>query len=79
MAIYTDGIHLISCSSEEELHLFARRGGIKRVWFHASKNKPHYDLLREDVKAAVLEAGAIQVSSREIVLLLKKRPPRTGW
>jgi hypothetical protein len=43
MAIYTDGQHVVSNTSLEELHTWARGNGIKRCHFHRSR-WPHYDL-----------------------------------
>jgi len=43
--IITDGIHVVSTESLEELHEWAERHGIHRKWFHgARKGHPHYDL-----------------------------------
>lgn len=58
--------HLVSDTSLEELHLFAKSLGLRREWFH-EKSIPHYDLTGEVYNLA-LERGAQLVSSREIVL-----------
>jgi hypothetical protein len=57
--------HLISDHSYEELHHFAVRIGIPRRGFE----RDHYDVIAERYTVA-LSAGALPVSSREIVALL---------
>lgn len=43
--IITDGIHVTSTESLEELHTWAKQNGIKRHWFHGyRKGHPHYDI-----------------------------------
>ena len=58
--------HLISDSSYEELHAFADSLGIPRRAFE----RDHYDVIEERFDSAV-RAGALVVSSREIVALLQ--------
>jgi hypothetical protein len=57
---------MVSDSSLEELHEFARELGLRREWFQM-KSIPHYDLTGEIYDLA-MKRGAILVSSREIVL-----------
>lgn len=57
--------HLVSDTSYEELHAFARALGIPPRAFE----RDHYDVLAERFDAAVA-AGATVVSSREIVARL---------
>ncbi|GAA2112174.1 DUF4031 domain-containing protein [Microlunatus panaciterrae] len=57
--------HMISDVSYEELHEFAEMLEIPRRAFE----RDHYDVIEERHPPAV-EAGAVLVSSREIVLLL---------
>lgn len=42
--IYTDGIHIISDTSINELHNFAKLMKFKKSWFQNNKKHPHYDL-----------------------------------
>ncbi len=58
--------HLISDSSYEELHAFADSLGLPRRAFE----RDHYDVIEERFDSAV-RAGALVVSSREIVALLQ--------
>jgi hypothetical protein len=65
--IYTDGVHIVSDSSIQELHEFADKTGINRRWFHPSIRHPHYDVLSGTVLDKVVKNGAVMVSSRELV------------
>jgi hypothetical protein len=58
--------HLISDHSFEELHEFARRVGLPERGFH----RDHYDVPSEH-HAEMLLAGALEVSTREIVVRLR--------
>lgn len=85
--IYTDGLHLISSENTKELHVFAARAGINSCWFHnpKDKNHPHYDLAQKladkyipdprKLKIA-LDAGAIKVTDRELVIIYQERNKR---
>ncbi|MHC3469157.1 DUF4031 domain-containing protein [Streptomyces sp. 7R007] len=75
--------HLISDVSHEELRLFADGLGIPRRAFE----RDHYDIPAHRY-AEVVRAGAVEVSSREVVRLLNRAglrrrkgrsvPPRQG-
>jgi Protein of unknown function (DUF4031) len=54
--------HLVSDVSVAELHAFAERAGIPRRGF----DRDHYDV-PEERRADVIAAGALPVSSRELV------------
>lgn len=56
--------HLTTDSGVEELHVFARRIGMKRAWFQPHALANHYDLTpgRRD---AALKAGAVFVPAKE--------------
>ncbi len=59
---------MASTESEAELHEFAARIGLKREWYQAPpRHRSHYDLSRTARERAVLN-GAVEVSSRELVL-----------
>jgi hypothetical protein len=57
--------HLVSDTSYDELHRFAERLGVPRRAFE----RDHYDLPSHRDADAV-RAGAVEVSSREVVRLL---------
>ena len=69
--------HLVSDQSYDELHAFAERLGVPRRAFE----RDHYDLPAHRYGDAVA-AGAVEVSSREVVRLqtasgLRRRKGRT--
>ncbi|MCJ7527469.1 MAG: DUF4031 domain-containing protein [Methyloceanibacter sp.] len=60
MPILTDGLHLVSNSSLDELHEFAASIGLKRCWYR----RGHYDLFGNKLSVAVAH-GAKTVHPRE--------------
>lgn len=54
----------------EELHSFAESIGVKRCWYHSSSKYKHYDLNEDQRKVAVC-SGAIEISSKELITLIK--------
>ena len=71
--ILTDGIHLVSDSSLEELHAFAQNMGLKRHWFQVHRNHPHYDLTTNSALTRALARGAYNVSSKELIRRMVRR------
>lgn len=61
--------HMIS-ESIDELHIFAKKVGLKFEWFQDKPGKPHYDI-RGSVRKKALVYGAVEVSPKEIVKILK--------
>lgn len=55
--------HMVSTTSIQELHDFAKSIGVKKHFFHRGN---HYDIREEEHKKAI-EAGAKLVSSKELV------------
>ncbi|MFJ9147094.1 DUF4031 domain-containing protein [Streptomyces sp. NPDC102270] len=70
--------HLVSDTSFEELHAFAEEVGVPRRAFE----RDHYDIPSHRY-ADVVAAGAVEVSSREVVRLLTgaglRRPKGRAW
>ncbi|MFW6090452.1 MAG: DUF4031 domain-containing protein [Actinomycetota bacterium] len=67
--------HLVSDESHEELHEFAAAVGVPRHGFQGD----HYDI-PEQLYETVVAAGAVPVSSRELVRRLREaglRSPRS--
>ena len=63
--------HMVATESEEELHEFAKKLGLKREWFQQPK-KPlmrhaHYDLTRKTKIGQALDAGAKFGMPRELL------------
>jgi hypothetical protein len=59
--------HLLA-DTEEELHAFAAKIGMKRSWFQDgdSHSVPHYDLVANRRKMAV-KLGAIEIDRKQLV------------
>lgn len=71
--ILTDGVHLISDKSLDELHDFAASMGLKRHWFQGkNKGHPHYDLTTASASLRARTKGATLVSTHEIILGLHR-------
>ncbi|WP_255346083.1 DUF4031 domain-containing protein [Streptomyces chartreusis] len=70
--------HLVSDLSYDELHMFAEKLGVPRRAFE----RDHYDIPSHRYADAV-RAGAMEVSSREVVRLLQgaglRRPKGRDW
>lgn len=64
--IITDGVHLVSTESEEELHQFAHRMGLKHSWYQDNGRHPHYDLTTPAAKLRAIGFGAKPVTRREL-------------
>lgn len=57
--------HMVTDSSLQELHNFARRLGLRQERFQEHGRLPHYDL-RPEVREKALALGAEAVSSKEL-------------
>jgi hypothetical protein len=77
MTVYVDNARnplgrMIMChmlaDSDDELHAMADRLGLKREWYQGD----HYDISQVR-KARAIRFGAIEISSREIARLRKRR------
>jgi hypothetical protein len=58
--------HLATDGALDELHAFAASIGVPRMAFHARAKHPHYDL-REPHRDEAVAAGAVEVSSKDLV------------
>lgn len=88
MAVYVDEMtdwgwrlgpscHMIA-DSDEELHLFAERIGLRRRWVQTHRRFGlHYDLTASR-RARAVEAGAVEVSARDLVRTLRARKAEGG-
>lgn len=62
--------YLVSTESEEELHAFAGKLGLKRSWLQSKGygiRHPHYDLTTPAIVAKAIEMGAEEVTPRDLV------------
>ena len=69
--------HLVA-DTDDELHAFAARLGMKREWFQHKSNRPHqghYDV-PERARPEALELGAVPVTWRQVGRMMRNR--RTG-
>jgi len=72
--IYSDGVHLISDKSLEELKDFCRYIGIHDCWYHTGSKFEHYDIPNRMRLAFFTEnPEVIKISPREVVKILKAR------
>lgn len=70
--IITDGLHLVSTVSEDELHAFAKKISLKREWYqcrgrHPKRKRPHYDLTTKLAVNRAIRAGAKLVSGSYLI------------
>lgn len=76
MAISRSGelwFHLMSDKDDEEIHAFAVKLGLKRIWFQSD----HYDVVKSKQRRAI-ELGATLVGPEKLVEIRKqKRLART--
>ncbi len=63
--------HMVATESEEELHKFAKKLGLKREWFQQPQKHmmrhAHYDLTTKTKIGQALDAGASLVQTKEII------------
>ena len=72
MSVYTNGIHLVA-DSLEELHAFAKGLCFPKSWFQNKKREhPHYDLTTSRAVARAVWYGAIRISSKELMVIMRR-------
>lgn len=84
MAVYVDDAiwpwrgrrwcHLVA-DTEEELHAFGARLGLKRAWFQQRPGRPwqdHYDL-HEVAREVAIALGAVPVTGREMAVHIRAK------
>lgn len=57
----------MTADTEDELHSFARKLGLKRAWFQPHRLLPHYDLTPAR-RAKAVEFGAHETTCRQRIL-----------
>jgi hypothetical protein len=71
--------HLVA-DTDQELHQFAARLGMRRAWFQVKPGRPHhahYDL-PERARAEALALGAVEVTWRQMGRILRARREATA-
>ncbi len=66
--------HLIA-DTDEELHAFARRMGMRREWFQEKPGRPHhghYDL-PERARTEAVANGAVEITWRDLGRMVRER------
>lgn len=58
--------HMVSTISEDELHTFASKLGLKRKWYQTTPH-PHYDLTTSRMGCKAVGMGAKNVTSQELI------------
>jgi hypothetical protein len=69
--------HLIA-DSDDELHRFAARLGMKRAWFQTDPRRPHrshYDVT-EALRRQAISLGAVAITWRDIGRMMRERRER---
>lgn len=72
--IASDGIHVVSDTSFEELHAWAATNGIKRCHFHRRRKTrwPHYDLPKR--RQGLTIPGVLYMRTRELIDFMRNGP-----
>lgn len=68
--IHSDGVHLVG-DSENELHRFAKKVGLKRGWFQGKGRYPHYDILSKKILWRVVCEGIEICSGKDLIRKIK--------
>lgn len=74
---WAQSCHMVA-DSEEELHAFAKRLGLKRQWFQNKHPNPrlwHYDLTTNKRRQA-LQLGAQEITRQQFTERLKNKEPQ---
>ena len=79
--IYSDGVHVVSDVSLEDLHEQMKLIGIKRCWYHSSSKHKHYDIPKKRRGDAffVNHPEVKKVDAIEIVRICKEVASREGF
>lgn len=69
--IYLDTVgHLVTDGDIEEFHIFAEKIGLKREWFQDHRH-PHYDCMTDYMRRRAWRMGAVKVTTRELINILR--------
>lgn len=59
--------HLATDGDPDELHAFAQALGLRRSWYQAHPLCPHYNVRGERLHTQAVQAGAVLVSTRDLL------------
>lgn len=62
--------HMIA-DTLDELHLMAKNIGVSKKHFQDKKEKPHYDICKQNKNKAI-ELGAKEINDREMILIFRR-------
>lgn len=70
--------HLMSDTSDEELHKFAQSIGLKREWHQSppEHNTSHYDIGTKRIRDLAVKAGATEIEDLHDKIRVMKRLPK---
>jgi hypothetical protein len=71
MKVYLDTAGHLWSADQEVLHAFAARIGLRREWYQDRPVLYHYDLLTARRRLVALEEGAVYVSPRILVRMMR--------
>lgn len=63
--------HMVA-DTEDELHEFALKIGLRPEWFQANAKIPHYDVTVTK-RTEAIDKGAVSISSKELVRKFSKK------
>ncbi len=72
--------HMITDGKLKELHDMAERIGLRKAFFQSSKHgssSPHYDLIPSK-RTLAIRYGAIEISERKLVSIIKENREKNG-
>jgi len=74
--IITDGLHLMTTARDiNSLHKFARQINLKKEWYQDHPKHPHYYLTSDYSTVRAIRAGAMLVSTRDMIRMAKGKLP----
>jgi hypothetical protein len=76
---YSNWAHL-TADTEDELHEFAEKLGLRRSWFQKKNDRDyrwHYDVV-PTVRAKAVKLGAVEIDRRQLICILDVRREALG-
>lgn len=70
--VYLDTMGHLWSADRDRLHALADAIGMKRAWFQERPRLYHYDLIAESKRLAAVRAGAVRVTPKRLVALIRE-------